>query len=258
MKKMKKVMLAFVLVIIVSMAGCGTKIEGEEGEKDNNADVAVQEDWTDDYVITFADEGFEKYIRKILGRLEGDVCYGDVKRIKRLHIATTDMAVSFKGVGDKTGAEVRHIDSEYGDWIKIYPIEQDSYDYCSTWYIDNINEVAGINSFEDLKYLTGLEYLCIKINYPELVTSVTNVRFLESLSNLKYLYLYTSQVYDFDGLEGCANLEELYIRVSGIDSYDELSELKNLRYLYVENGDLEQIKQEVESEVQIDEEYFQW
>lgn len=50
----------------------------------------------------------------------------------------------------------------------------------------------------------------------------------------------------------------MYIEVSGIEDYKQLSSLVNLRKVYIRNGDVEEIRKNVRTDVEIREETSGW
>lgn len=220
-------------------------------EKLTKTENKKSETWADDYVIEFADAGFEKYIRKAIGRLGGDICYKDVKGIKRIHIDIFDMGISFNSVGEQNFDELSEMYED--EWIELQPLAKENYDdYSGSIFDISSKTITCINSLEDLKYFTGLEYLYISGVYEEVVAPVTNVCFMEKLENLQYIYLPDSKIYSLEGIEGCVNLKELTICSAGIQDYRRLGELKNLTSVEIIYGDIEEIEKYVDKNIVID------
>lgn len=248
---MKKVMLIVIsLMLTVSVIGCGKTGRSEVGEEK----VAYE----DEYVIDFADVGMEKYVRRVLGRLEGDIYYSDVKEIKRMYIGIASRmpvkvgGISYMEVGDRTPEELAELSE--AEWLIFYPLVKEGYDYYNGWM--DSEEITCVNSLEDLKYFTGLEYLYIESPDEEIIAYVTHVDFLENMQNLRYLYLCTSRVHSIDNIKNCKQLEEVIIYTLSLEDYSPLLELENLKKIYIGNGDVEQVRANVGDDVIVYEESF--
>lgn len=166
------------------------KEELEEFEEAHN-DVAGQETWTDDTIISFGDSVFLGDIRDFTGVTERDITYGDVK-----YITIYDTC-------DRYG---------YGNYDNLSALRY----FTSLEELSVCGDFSSLNGIENLK---NLEKLTIKD-----CDNLSDISALSGLTNLKELEIYLpDSVTDISVLLNLNNLESVKINV-----YDK--EKSNLNY----------------------------
>lgn len=194
--------------------------------------------------VNFADKEFEKCIRLILDKPEGEIYTSDLRDIKNIYI----YGKSINKI--KRTAEFEAPVPEFS-----YELTDDTeyYDVSGTKYIGK----GEISSLEDIKYFENLESVTVCYN------KVANIEVLQNLKNLKginlcgnnvnpkadlsaaskleVIVLSENQMTDISGIKFPAGLKQLFLEGNNITSVSSLSELTNLLGIDLSNNKIEDI-----------------
>lgn len=205
----KKIFLFLVTFLIVNVCvGCGKKSEYQE--RKSNYDNADQ--WSDDMVIAFSDEGLVKKIREITGKSEGNITYGDVKYITELSISGISNVESIKYFSSMKDLSIETKDDDlsalsYCKELEKLDISSEAQDY------------DFINDFENIEY--------VNINAKENVGKIS----IKGLNKLKSISIGGNvESYSFENL---SELSGVGLRVSENTSEVTFSDIDKLGYLHI-------------------------
>lgn len=138
--------------------------------------------------LTFADEEMELYVRKLIGREEGDLTAGDVETVDALYLGNKDIH-TINGIEHFTNLRILHL---------------------------NDTQIREISALAGLKQL---EYLDISR------TQIKEIKALADLTKLKTLYLNNNQLNDITALAGLKQLEVLHMNDTVVSDIQPLTEL---------------------------------
>lgn len=204
---MRKRMIVLIgMMIVIFGTGCGENVEDKiavfdedeyEDEYEDEENIESENE-SDTAGIQFADTTLERYVRKSQNNLSGTLTEEDVAKITSLTIYDFNYPELYVGIGYGEYQEGG------GEMIKMELLERNSYD---TWDHEySTVPIAGINTYEDLKYFTGLQYLKI-VTLGDTFVYLTNIDFINYMPQLK----------------------EVCIRSDAeIESYEPLLDLENL------------------------------
>lgn len=173
------------------------------------------------YVVQFTDEAFEKAVRMIVNKPEGEIRNTDLLSISNICII---------------GEEVIIIDDEGNKTYNEQPVTGINYSELG-FYINRSHFTArgGIGNLDDVNLLPNLEYLEIIFQEKLDMSSFIN------LANLKTLILERNRISDINALSNLANLNRLQLKGNQIGDISVLSNLDNLTGLVLSSNQISDI-----------------
>lgn len=206
---MKKIIAIFLMMLLLS--GCSA-LKKTTADKSADVQKAVNSNNADDNKIVFADPVFEKYLRKNIGELSGDITAEDISEIKQIELNVMGFFVSYQPY-------VTNGDSEFNA--------------TELFTKDGSKEILSPDSLEDLKYFTNLEFLCIDSSYDNW-PKVNNISFLSHMPKIKYVSINDDgKPHDLSPLESCKNLKYLSMNFSQVTDYSAFSKLDNIKVINI-------------------------
>ncbi len=180
--------------------------------------------------IKFADPTFEKYLRKAMGNMTGEITEEDLAEIKQIGIDINGKAFA-----------ISNIPYEYGTFSLSSAYNQAN--IANYEFLDPDNEYSKkpllIESLEDLEYFPNLQVLVI--NEMGEGVQVKNLDFLKSLPDLQCFYSnsLTGSV-TLEPFAQCEKLKEINLNnynvtYENIDDLINCTELKKINIYKVEN-----------------------
>ncbi len=266
MMKIKQIVLICIFMLtMMTITGCDNQLKDVGGSEGNNE------------VITFKTSGLESFIRKEIGKPEGDITKGDVLLITELEIKPEDNVqmffiadlVEFKNltkltVNDNMIMNIGAIDSlENLEYLDLSNNEIS--DISAIGELENLKylDISGnlVSDYSSLSNLKKLEELNIRENnvdynsndYNKLLfiskakklkkldaanCGVTDVTVLGNLKNLEYLDLSNNYISDISALEDLTNLKELYLKFNNISDISVLYKLPSVEICEIEYNDI--------------------
>lgn len=189
----------FILTLILFISACGsneTKQEQEDPLKDIDPKTVVE----------FKDEEFEKMIREMTLKPEGDIYAEDMEVLYDINLNETE-------VTDITGLE----------------------------YAKNLTSFSArkkdLKTLKPLKNLENLERLTI--TYLELEDPILE---FSSKVNLNYVMIIETNISDLSFLEGMTNMKSITVNRSGVSNIDSLEKLNNLEHVNFHSNNITDIE----------------
>lgn len=179
----------------------------EQGYKETQ-DISIQDALEVVGIIQWKDPELEQHMRVYLGNMNGTIDVEAIKNIDKLVI---------------NGDSVTGLDG------KSYSI--DGTEVGTTAEVRN----GQIESLDDLKYFTGLEYLWIHDN------QIKDISALKYLKNLNYINLSHNQIENIEAIGELVNLESLYLVDNQIHDISILGNLKKLTCLSIGGNPIEDL-----------------
>jgi len=181
-------------------------------------------------VVTFPDVNFEKVIRRIIQKPEGDILLGDVHKI-------TEISADDKNITNLTGIEnLTNLTRANLATNKISDIEPlKALTNLGTLSLDR-NQISNL---EPLRVLTKLGDLRLMNN------QIINIEPLKSLTNLSALYLNSNNISNLDPLKGLNKLTTLDLidnQIINIDPLKTLTRMRNLDLMYNQITNISAVK----------------
>ncbi len=189
MKIRQIVLICIFILTMMTITGCDNQLKDVVGSNENND------------VVTFNTSGLESFIRKEIGKPEGEITKGDVLLITELEINPEDNVQMFY----------------IADLVEFKNLKK---------LIVNDNMIMNIGAIDSLE---NLEYLDLSNN------EISDISALGELENLKYLDISGNLVSDYSSLSNLKKLEELNIRENNIyynsNDYNKLLFISNAKKL---------------------------
>lgn len=240
-------------------------IETEITEVEEVESDTTEEAYPDDMVIEFKDEKLLAHIRNQISKSEGDITYGDIKRISNVRFSEsgyTDLSplIYF--------TDLEGLIFEYCDdisFVSTMPANHPKFYYVSLYSCENISSLSSITDIKELgvyqcnenlsfiENLTNLEKLTIQENSfikdvsflssctkieklsIDLCFYLEDISALSNLSNLEELTIieYDGNISDISCLTNLSNLKILHLNCKYVEDITALSNLTNLETLYI-------------------------
>lgn len=169
-----------------------------------------------DDVIEWNDNAFEKGIRGVLNKYEGEIYISDVIDMIELDLSS----LSIKVIDDIIN---------FPNLMKLNLSNNMISDISSLGNLKNLMELYLINN--RLSDITAIEYLTNLTNLYLGDNMISDISALENLTNLETLTMWPNNIEDISALKNLTNLRTLEISGNIIKHIDDLQNLTNLEYL---------------------------
>jgi len=193
-------------------------------------------------IVNFVDPNFEKAIRVMLNKPDGDIWSDELAEVYVIRI----MGIMVDRIGEKFESEesIAYDITNYG---------------FSNWKDENNNRVpyGGIKRLDDLVWFPNLKQLSVDLNQITNIdvvaglenlghinlegNKISDISVLKDMINLGLLGLSDNQISDINVLAGLTNLEELSLEHNQISDISALDNLRNLRVLLLSNNKISDI-----------------
>ena len=187
----------------------------------------VEEPQAPSYPVQFEDAAFEKAIRKLIGKEEGEILSTDLAGITVIEIWGEEVILdpSINVFGNSEGFTIK------------------GQRYTDRGHIQTLNDVKlfpdlkklSVN-FQSLSDISGLEGLSKLAELELRANEIKDISPLEGLKNLYWLDLGMNRIEDISALEGLENLCFLYLGSNQVSDISALGRLTNLRSLYLDSN----------------------
>ncbi|NPV89418.1 MAG: tetratricopeptide repeat protein [Firmicutes bacterium] len=183
--------------------------ESMSGQRENEAAVSQREN----QVVKFKDPCFEKAIRVMLDKPNGDIWSDELAEIDKIRI---DGPVIYRGE-----ASIVYDKNDYG--------------LSDIWFDGNPIPYGGIKSADDLIWFPNLKNLGLNFN------RINDISALKNSTNLRGLNLYNNQINDISALKDLTNLQGISLEDNQISDISALKDLINLERLYLSDNQISDI-----------------
>lgn len=184
-----------------------------------------------DKKVNFIDPLLERAVRSKIGKMTGELTYGDVYKIRELE---------FKGftklgkIRDISGLEyltaLKTLDLAHNDIVELKPLE----DLTSvTKLYLQANKIVDIST---LKNLTALTELNLNQN------RIVDINVLQNLVNLRVLALNTNLIVDISPLENIRDINALILGSNLFTDISPLEKLEKLVYIHLYDNQISNIR----------------
>ncbi len=188
-----------ILTLILFISACGSN-ETKQDQENPLKDIDPKT------VVEFKDEEFEKMIREMTLKPDGDIYAEDMEAFDEINLNAVQ-------VSDLTGLE-----------------------YAKNLTIFSANK-TNLNSLKPLKNLEKLERLTIR--YLELEDPI--LEFSNNV-NLNYVLIIETNISNLDFLTNMTNLDYLTVNRSGVTNIESLEKLNNLTHINFHGNDITDIE----------------
>jgi Leucine-rich repeat (LRR) protein len=212
MRRIVLLAIACVLLIGLSLSGCGPAGEPVVTFPDPNLEAAIRE--------TLNKPSEPIYASELAGLASLSAADRGIENLSGLHYCTnlTWLNLGFNQIGNI---------SPLADLTSLEALDLDS------------NQISDISS---LANLTNLTWLFMYSN------QISDISPLAGLTNLTWLYLHTNQIGDISSLANLTNLTELYLDSNQISDISSLANLTNLTMLRLGYNQINNIDPLVQNE----------
>lgn len=168
------------------------------------------------------DKNFERFVRKLINKENGDILYSDLDNISKINIPKQNIGESIVSMEDIDNFNnLTHIKIESNSISKIYPYK----------YADKITSLELSDNIiwdiSEIKNYKNLKLLDISNNH----MTCTDTSYINSLKNLKEINLDYIGTTDFTNLKDCNSLEKISAFATIVKNIDKIKGIVTLKSL---------------------------